>query len=277
MPRYNHHEGFFPGPTVNQNRRPNSNSGNYRKDSAKTSNKPNQRYNSYGSNAPKQSMNKIGPKHYQNSYDTTPIKESNGRSHYESTNSSNNNNNHAGNGNNSVRQDAVYTTPDVSNTMPPPPPTHSSYLSPYMSYVPYDGNVEHPPMYVPMNMFPSPGIHELEHEHMEISNSERPQIHFFFFFELGFSQMPLPPQPTHGPVTVASPCDPDSAESFNNNHSPAPGYNGLTFGFVSNNWTQPPLPALTHLVPQPQSSLNSSNISSTSSNANSGNASNPSQ
>lgn len=164
MPRY-HHEGYFPGPTVNQNRRPNPNSSNssnsnnnYRKEPAKPNNKSHPRYNSYGSNAPKQPMNKSGPKHYQNGghgYDTTPIKDSNGKSHYEQTNNSNSG--HAGNGNQMVKRDTVYATPEGPNTMPPPPPTHSSYLSPYVSYVPYDGNGEHPPMYMPMNVFPSPG------------------------------------------------------------------------------------------------------------------------
>lgn len=160
MPRY-HYEGYFPGPTVNQNRRPNPNTGNYRKDVGKPNNKPNQRYNSYAPNASKQSMNKSGPKHYQNgghSYDSTPVKDPNGKPHYESANNSNNN--HAASGNNLAKRDTVYVTPDASNTMPPPP-THSPYLSPYMSYVQYDGNAEqHPPMYMPMSMFPSPGKHD---------------------------------------------------------------------------------------------------------------------
>lgn len=158
MSRY-HHEGYFPGPTVNQNRRPNPNTNNYRKDATKSTNKSNSRYNSYVSSAPKPPMNKTGPKYYGNhGYDTTPIKGSNGgKSQYESINNSNNNN-HAGNLNNPTKRDTVYATPDVSNTMPPPT-TPSPYYSPYMSYVPYDGTAEHPPMYMPMNVFPSSGKH----------------------------------------------------------------------------------------------------------------------
>lgn len=156
MPRY-HHEGYFPGPTVNQNRRPNPNHSNYRKDTVKPSNKPNPRYNSYSSSAPKQPMNKNGPKHYQYggpNYDSTPTKDSNGKSQYESN--TNHNSTHAGSASMSAKRDNPYATPDVSSTMPPPL-AHPSYLSPYMSYVPYDGNAEHPPMYMPMNLIPSPG------------------------------------------------------------------------------------------------------------------------
>lgn len=155
VPRY-HHEGYFPGPTVNQNRRPNPNHNNYRNETAKPSNKPNSRYSSYSSNASKQTMNKNGPKYQYggHNYDNTPIKESHGKSQYESNN--NHNNAHASSGNMSAKRDNPYATPDVSNTMPPPP-AHPSYLSPYMSYVPYDGNAEHPPMYMPMNIIPSPG------------------------------------------------------------------------------------------------------------------------
>lgn len=145
MPRF-HHEGYFPGPTVNQNRRPPNTSG-YRKDTTKSNNKFNPRYNSYGTNSSKSMMNRSGPKQYQNgghNYDTTPVKDPNGKPPYEQANN--------GNYNSLARRDVVYMNPDGSSPMPPPP-SNSSYSSPYM-YVPYDGNVEQPP---PMYMLPSPG------------------------------------------------------------------------------------------------------------------------
>lgn len=108
-------------------------------------------------------MNKNGPKHYQNgghSYDSTPMKESNGNSRYESIESGSNT--HPGNGNHSVKRDIGHVTPDVSNPMPLPS-NHSPYLPPFMPYVPHDGNVEHPPVYMPVTMFPSPGTYRFSH------------------------------------------------------------------------------------------------------------------